>query len=117
MGRHDVVGVRNEPRRKTFGLASASSSMYENAPLTPRTGPSSERTRRSGWTRDPSSTKAKPASGCSRRAYILSERQQGSLEVATFGYDEMPADTDFRVNPSTGRSEPLDTLVSGQNPT
>ena len=49
-------------------------------------------------------------------AHVLSEREQGSLKVATFGYDEMPANTDFRVNPSTGKVEPMDTLASGQNP-
>jgi hypothetical protein len=49
-------------------------------------------------------------------AYVLSEREQGSLKVATFGYDEMPADTDFRVNPATEKAEPSDTLASGPDP-
>lgn len=49
-------------------------------------------------------------------AYVLSAREQGSLKVATFGYDEMPANTDFRVNPSTERAESLDTAASGPNP-
>jgi hypothetical protein len=40
-------------------------------------------------------------------AYAISKRQQGSLKIAAFGYDEMPTDTDFRVNPSTGLTEPL----------
>jgi hypothetical protein len=49
-------------------------------------------------------------------AYALSEREQGTLQVATFGYDEMPVNTDFRVNPSTGQAEPLGDQASGENP-
>jgi hypothetical protein len=49
-------------------------------------------------------------------AYVMSEREQGSLQVATFGYDDMPANTDFRVNPATGLAEPLGTQASGENP-
>ena len=40
-------------------------------------------------------------------AYAMSKRQQGSLKITAFGYDEMPTDTDFRVDPNTGRAEPL----------
>lgn len=40
-------------------------------------------------------------------AYAMSKRQQGALKIAAFGYGEMPADTDFRVDPTTGRAEPL----------
>ena len=48
-------------------------------------------------------------------AYALSEREQGSLQVATFGYDQMPVNVDFRVNPSTGQVEPLGDQASGEN--
>lgn len=40
-------------------------------------------------------------------AYAMSKRQQGSLKIAAFGYNEMPTATDFRVDPTTGRAEPL----------
>jgi hypothetical protein len=40
-------------------------------------------------------------------AYVRSGREPGSLEIASFGYDEMPVSVDFRLNPSTGKPEPL----------
>jgi hypothetical protein len=49
-------------------------------------------------------------------AYALSEREQGTLQVATFGYDQMPVNTDFRVNPSTGQAEPLGDQASRESP-
>lgn len=50
------------------------------------------------------------------QAYASSKRDQGSLRVATFDHGQMPVDTDFRVNPSTGQAEPLRDQVAGENP-
>ena len=36
---------------------------------------------------------------------LASNRPASSLRVATFGYGKMPEDTDFRVDPATGRAE------------
>lgn len=39
--------------------------------------------------------------------YALSERTQGSLGVTAFAYDEMPTDRDFRIDPATGKVQPV----------
>ncbi|MFG1814529.1 hypothetical protein ACGFIF_12240 [Kribbella sp. NPDC049174] len=39
-------------------------------------------------------------------AYGRTGREPGSLQLAAFDYDQMPR-TDFRVNPSTGQTEPV----------
>lgn len=44
-------------------------------------------------------------------AHHMAEREPGSLRLATFDHDVMPA-ADFRVDPSTGRIEPLSDHVS-----
>jgi hypothetical protein len=44
-------------------------------------------------------------------AYARTGREQGSLRLASFGYDQMPLTSDFRVNPSTGEAESLDDPV------
>jgi hypothetical protein len=49
-------------------------------------------------------------------AHHMAEREPGSLRLATFEYDAMLAGTDFRVDPSTGRVEPLGDLASRTNP-
>ena len=39
--------------------------------------------------------------------HARAQRAQGSLKVAAFEYGDLPSDTDFRVDPATGRVEPL----------
>jgi hypothetical protein len=40
-------------------------------------------------------------------AHQMAEREPGSLQLATFDYDATPSGSDFRVNTSTGRVEPM----------
>jgi hypothetical protein len=40
-------------------------------------------------------------------AYVLADRQQGSLQIAAFDGDAIPSGTDIRIDSSTGMVEPL----------
>jgi hypothetical protein len=48
-------------------------------------------------------------------AHAVSEREQGSLRVTSFGYDEIPPNADFKVDMSTGRPKLIQNETRGPN--
>lgn len=49
-------------------------------------------------------------------AHQMAEREPGSLRLAAFDYDATPTGSDFRVDTSTGRVEPMSDPAGTGNP-